>query len=105
MCWQLEVTFQEVCLGISDSSPKQRQWSEMAIRRTTPALLLGLFLARNPLCPPANDAEHRDAPASGVVPQTPPDLLSDAGALVRQELWAHATFRRSSREPDTVKVP
>ena len=31
--------------------------------------------------------------------------FSDALALVRKELWAQETFRRSSREPDTVKVP
>jgi hypothetical protein len=40
-----------------------------------------------------------------VVSQTQPDLLSDALALVRKELWVHATFRRSPWEPDTVKVP
>jgi hypothetical protein len=40
MRWQLEVTFQEMRrhLGLET----QRQWSEMAIRRTTPALL-GMF--------------------------------------------------------------
>jgi hypothetical protein len=41
MRWQLEVTFQEEVrrhLGFGT----QRQWSDMAIRRTTPALL-GLF--------------------------------------------------------------
>ena len=38
--WQLEVTFEEARrhLGVET----QRQWSELAIRRTTPALL-GLF--------------------------------------------------------------
>jgi hypothetical protein len=38
--WQMETTFQEVRrhLGVET----QRQWSEMAIRRTTPALV-GLF--------------------------------------------------------------
>jgi hypothetical protein len=40
MCWQLEVTFQEVRRHLGFET--QRQWSEMAIRRTTPALL-GLF--------------------------------------------------------------
>ncbi len=40
MRWQLEVTFQEVRRHLGFET--QRQWSEMAIRRTTPALL-GLF--------------------------------------------------------------
>jgi hypothetical protein len=31
--------------------------------------------------------------------------FSDALALVRKELWAHATFRRSLADTDTVKVP
>jgi hypothetical protein len=37
MRWQLEVTFQEVRRHLGFET--QRQWSEMAIRRTTPALL------------------------------------------------------------------
>jgi hypothetical protein len=40
MRWQLEVTFQEVRRHLGFET--QRQWSEMAIQRTTPALL-GLF--------------------------------------------------------------
>jgi hypothetical protein len=40
MRWQLEVTFQEVRRHLGFET--QRQWSDMAIRRTTPALL-GLF--------------------------------------------------------------
>src|SRR5918997_3753191 len=38
--WQLEVTFQEMRRHLGFET--QRQWSDMAIRRTTPALL-GLF--------------------------------------------------------------
>ena len=40
MRWQLEVTFQQMRRHLGFET--QRQWSEMAIRRTTPALL-GLF--------------------------------------------------------------
>ena len=40
MRWQLEVTFQELRRHLGFET--QRQWSDMAIRRTTPALL-GLF--------------------------------------------------------------
>jgi hypothetical protein len=40
MRWQLEVSFQEVRRHLGFET--QRQWSDMAIRRTTPALL-GLF--------------------------------------------------------------
>jgi hypothetical protein len=40
-----------------------------------PGTTLGLVLARNPLRPPTNGAQHRSHPASGVVPQTLPDFL------------------------------
>jgi len=40
MRWQLEVTFQEMRRHLGFET--QRQWSDMAIRRTTPALM-GLF--------------------------------------------------------------
>jgi hypothetical protein len=40
MRWQLEVTYQEMRRHLGFET--QRQWSELAIRRTTPALL-GLF--------------------------------------------------------------
>ena len=40
MRWQLEVTFQEVRRHLGFET--QRQWSERAIQRTTPAALLGL---------------------------------------------------------------
>src|SRR5215213_4345577 len=40
MRWQIEATFQEVRRHLGFET--QRQWSELAIRRTTPALL-GLF--------------------------------------------------------------
>ena len=39
MRWQLKVTFQEVRRHLGFET--QRQWSELAIRRTTPALLWG----------------------------------------------------------------
>jgi hypothetical protein len=41
--WQLEVSFQESRRHLGFET--QRQWSELAIRRTTPALLLGVVLA------------------------------------------------------------
>jgi hypothetical protein len=40
MRWQLEVTFQEMRRHLGFET--QRQWSDLAIRRTTPALL-GMF--------------------------------------------------------------
>jgi hypothetical protein len=101
MRWQLEVTFQEVRRHLGFET--QRQWSEMAIRRTTPALL-GLFSLITLF------AHRRMAPSTEAVWRAawyrkPHPTFSDALALVRQELWANATFYGSPAQSDTVKVP
>jgi hypothetical protein len=99
--WQLEVTFEEARrhLGVET----QRQWSEWAIRRTTPALL-GLFslvtlfthqyVSRMPV-------RIRQA---AWYPKAQP-TFADALALVRRELWVHGAFHLSVSEPEMVKVP
>jgi DDE superfamily endonuclease len=99
--WQMEVTFQEARrhLGVQT----QRQWSELAIRRTTPALL-GLFSLVTLF------AHQRMALGGKLVRRAawyekPRPTFSDALALARRELWVQATFCGSSRETDTVKVP
>ena len=81
----------------------QRQWSELAIRRTTPTLL-GLFSLITVF------AHQRMMQSMETVRRAawyrkPSPTFSDTLALVRKELWAHATFRHSPREPDMVKVP
>jgi hypothetical protein len=98
---QVEVTFEEVRrhLGVET----QRQWSELAIRRTTPALL-GLFslvtlvtqqyVSRTPV---------RARQAAWY--QKPQPTFADALALVRREWWAPGAFRLSVSESDMVKVP
>jgi hypothetical protein len=65
--WQLEVTFEETRrhLGVET----QRQWSDLAIQRTTPALLgLFSFVIRDAPRPPA-DGRRRPRPASRLVSQ------------------------------------
>ena len=101
MRWQLEVSFQEARRHLGFET--QRQWSEMAIRRTTPALL-GLFSLIALL------VDRQMTQAVGVIRQAAwyhkrDPTFSDALALVRKELWAHATFCGSRAQTDTVKVP
>lgn len=99
--WQLEVTFAEVRrhLGVET----QRQWSDLAILRTTPALL-GLFSL-------VTLWAHRPMGATGdLVRQAawypkPLPTFSDALALVRRELWAQAHSCMSASDPDMVKIP
>jgi hypothetical protein len=102
MRWQLEVTFQEMRRHLGFET--QRQWSELAIRRTTPALL-GLFslitVFAHDLMVQAAGAFRRVAWYHKSYP-----TFADALALVRKELWAQEeTFRQSPWETDTIKVP
>jgi hypothetical protein len=99
--WQMEPTFRHVRehLGVET----QRQWSDKAIARTTPALL-GLFslitlLAHELL------VHHDLTVRSAAWYPKPLPTFSDALALVRSQLWASLTFRISAAEPDMVKVP
>jgi hypothetical protein len=101
MRWQLEVTFQEVRRHLGFET--QRQWSDLAIRRTTPALL-GLFslitLFAHQRMRPTTEAVRRVAWYRKAHP-----TFADALALVRKDLWASATFYGSPAHSDTVKVP
>jgi hypothetical protein len=99
--WQVEVTFQEVRshLGVET----QRQWSDLAIARTTP-VLLGLFsivtllahrLARNGHLPIRHSAWYIKAQPT----------FSDAIAAVRQQLWHPTNFFTSRSEHNMMKIP
>jgi hypothetical protein len=102
MRWQLEVTFQESRRHLGFET--QRQWSELAIRRTTPALL-GLFSLVT-LC-----ADHQMREVAGALRRQAAwyrkrhPTFADALAVVRKELWAGATFYGSPAHSDTIKVP
>ena len=102
MRWQLEVTFQEVRRHLGFET--QRQWSERAIQRTTPALL-GLFslvalFAHRRMTQEAADVFRQAAWYHKSHP-----TFADALALMRKELWVQATFCESFQQTDTVKVP
>lgn len=100
--WQLEVTFQEARTHLGVET--QRQCSDLAIGRTTPALL-GLFswvtLAAHLL-----PADQGTPVRSAAWYEKPLPTFSDAIALVRRALWpASATFGMSGSEPEMPKVP
>ncbi len=101
--WQLEVTFHEVRdhLGVET----QRQWSDLAIRRVTPALL-GLFsfvtlLAHDHLTDGVGPVPVR--PAAWYPKHAP--TFSDAIALVRRSLWTRVTFCMSPWSRIPLKFP
>jgi hypothetical protein len=99
--WQLEVTFEEARrhLGVET----QRQWSERAIRRTTP-VLLGLFSLVTLLTDSSVSQTPVPVRQAAWYPKAQP-TFADALASIRRELWAQAAFPLSVGEPDLVKVP
>ncbi len=99
--WQLEVTFEEARAHLGVET--QRQWSELAILRTTPALL-GLFslvtlFAHHLLQAQALPVRH------AAWYQKPAPTFSDTLAFVRQHLWPSEIFWMSSVKPDVVTIP
>lgn len=98
--WLLEVTFQEVRAHLGVET--QRQWSDLAIARTTPALL-GLFslvtLVAHHLQGSQNFSLRRAAWYAKPLP-----TFVDAMALVRQSLWT-CTFSMSVESTEIVKIP
>jgi len=101
--WQIEVTFHEVRdhLGVET----QRQWSDRAIVRTTPALL-GLFSLVTLLA-------HQHAQQSkGQLPirqaawyhKTVP-TFSDALAVVRWQIWHQVCFQSVTASSESLKLP
>ena len=98
--WQVEATFREVRdhLGIET----QRQWSDLAIARTTPCLL-GLFslvtLLAARLSPRA-----RLAVATAAWYRKKHPAFADTLAAVRREIWREQGFFTSYPAPDVRKL-
>ena len=101
MRWNVEVTFEEARAHLGLET--QRQWSDLAIARTTPALL-GLYslivllahhlLNRQPL-PVRTTAWYTKREAT----------FSDVIALVRRYLWEHTEFVHSPVQGRPVPIP
>jgi len=101
--WRIETTFQEVRehLGVET----QRQWSDLAILRTTPALL-GLYsliaVWAHGLATARSAAVH---PHSAAWYDKTQPTFSDAIAAVRRVLWMPQDFSISRRQAETVEIP
>jgi hypothetical protein len=99
--WSVEVTFEEARAHLGVET--QRQWSDLAIARTTPALL-GLFslvtllahhLTQNKPFPVRSAAWYVKTEAT----------FSDAIALVRRHLWTNTKFANSPSQSGFVEFP
>jgi hypothetical protein len=101
MRWNVEVTFEEARAHLGLET--QRQWSDLAIVRTTPALL-GLFSLITLLA--HRLTEHKPFPvrsAAWYVKGEP--TFSDAIALVRRHLWTNTNFTNSPSDTGSVEIP
>ena len=108
--WQLEVTpyqvrgrlFQEVRTHLGVET--QRQWSDLAIARTTP-VLLGLF-SWTTLAAHGLQKRRPMTQRKAAWYDKPSPTFVDAIALVRRHLWlAPEGFSRSAADPDIQELP
>ena len=99
--WQMEVTFEEARAHLGLET--QRQWSDLAIARTTPCLL-GLYSIVTLLAQPLFSTQqvYRHCAAWYAKPQA---TFSDTIASVRRWLWRHEYFSTSCNEADMIKIP
>jgi hypothetical protein len=99
--WQLETTWAEVRAKLGVES--QRQWSDLAIARTTPCLL-ALFSLVTLL---ANNLHQRGKLSlrSSAWYHKTQLTFSDTIAAVRQQLWSNPPFTRSTKKRDQIKIP
>ena len=99
--WSIETTFQEsrAHLGVET----QRQWSDLAIARTTPALF-GLFSLVTLW---AGDPKIAGSlrPRSAAWYHKPEPSFSDAMAAVRRLFWSAPNLSMSRHDPDGVEIP
>lgn len=99
--WSMETTFQETRehLGVET----QRQWSDLAIARTTPALL-GLFSLITLWAAEAKVVAVLH-PRSAAWYVKDDMTFSDAIATVRRVLWGVPNLSISRKNPQTVEIP
>ena len=101
--WQVEVTFEELRAHMGVET--QRQWSDRAIARTTPALF-GLFSVVALAADALIGSEDRLSARSTTWYEKANPTFADAIALVRRCLWTHQrAFTTLERKAELIKVP
>jgi DDE superfamily endonuclease len=99
--WQLEVTFEEARAHLGVET--QRQWSDLAIARTTP-VLLGLFSLVTLFAHQLLQGQELPVRQAAWYPKTVA-TFSDTLAFVRQQLWPVRISWLSPTDPDVVIIP
>jgi len=100
MRWGIEVTFEEARAHLGLET--QRQWSDLAIARTTPALL-GLFSFITLLA--YSLTAERPLPVRSTAWYTKSEAtFSDVIAFVRRYLWTHTNFVQSQAQTGPIPI-
>lgn len=99
--WQLEVTFHEVRTHLGVET--QRQWSHLAILRTTPALF-ALFSVVTLFAHQLLDGQALPLRHAAWYSKTDP-TFGDTLAFVRQHLWPVTFSSMSSSDSEMVQIP
>ena len=99
--WQMEVTFHEVRAHLGVET--QRQWSDLAILRTTPALL-ALFSLVTVFAHQLLQGQPLPVRQAAWYSKALP-TFSDTLAFVRQHLWPVTLSYLSPAKPDIVEIP
>lgn len=99
--WQIEVTFHEVRAHLGVET--QRQWSDLAILRTTPALL-GLFSLVTLFAQQLLEGHTMPTRTAAWYDKAIP-TFTDTLAFVREQFWPVAFSFMSPIEPDMVEIP
>lgn len=99
--WSVEVTFEEVRAHLGMET--QRQWSDLAIARTTPALL-GLFSLVLLVTVRYHESGLLAAEQTAWYEKVEP-TFSDCLRLVRSRIWQARISRESGERTDTIELP
>jgi DDE superfamily endonuclease len=101
MRWSVEVTFEEARAHVGLGT--QRQWSDLAIVRTTP-VLLALFSLVTLLALRLSQGGPMPMETTAWYHKTEPTFV-DCLALVRRHLWRARYLVNSAAEPEFVQFP
>lgn len=99
--WQVEVTFEQVRAHLGVET--QRQWSDLAILRTTP-VLFGLFSLVTLFAHYLQVQQPFQLPQTAWYSKSLPTFV-DALAAVRRSLWSARLFEMSVENRTVKKVP
>jgi hypothetical protein len=99
--WNIEVTFEEVRAHLGMET--QRQWSDLAIARTTPCLLglVSLIVLIAYELAPAHQLPIQQAAWYAKTEATFADVI----AFVRRQIWSARYFVKSTAHADPVVIP